>query len=115
MRVRFSTDGDKSRKDGRRLWWKRKEGSAKSRSMNSREIYIPASVLGRSEMARKSGGISLTLRKRNINVSVSETDWCANFEQNEVCKVPLVLIEVQTGSYLGEDDIVRYEDMYKRV
>ena len=29
-------------------------------------------------------------------------------------KVPLVLIEVQTGSYLGEDDIVRYEDMYAR-
>lgn len=29
-------------------------------------------------------------------------------------KVPLELIEVQTGSYLGEDDIVRYEDSYNR-
>ena len=29
-------------------------------------------------------------------------------------KVPMVLIEVQTGSYLGEDDIVRLEDVYKR-
>jgi len=29
-------------------------------------------------------------------------------------KVPMVLIEVQTGSYLGEDDIVRYEDVYLR-
>ena len=29
-------------------------------------------------------------------------------------KVDLHLIEVQTGSYLGEDDIVRYEDVYKR-
>lgn len=29
-------------------------------------------------------------------------------------KVPLTLIEVQTGSYLGEDDIVRYEDRYAR-
>ena len=27
---------------------------------------------------------------------------------------PVVLIEVQTGSYLGEDDIVRYEDIYGR-
>lgn len=27
---------------------------------------------------------------------------------------PLVIIEVQTGSYLGEDDIIRYEDVYKR-
>jgi mannose-1-phosphate guanylyltransferase/mannose-1-phosphate guanylyltransferase/mannose-6-phosphate isomerase len=30
-------------------------------------------------------------------------------------KIPLELIEVQTGSYLGEDDIVRIEDDYKRV
>ena len=29
-------------------------------------------------------------------------------------KVPMVLIEVQTGAYLGEDDIVRYEDIYSR-
>ncbi|MGG7645455.1 mannose-1-phosphate guanylyltransferase/mannose-6-phosphate isomerase [Rhodovulum sp. YNF3179] len=29
-------------------------------------------------------------------------------------KVPMVLIEVQTGTYLGEDDIVRHEDVYAR-
>ncbi|MFL9823614.1 cupin domain-containing protein, partial [Rhodoplanes sp. SY1] len=29
-------------------------------------------------------------------------------------KIPLELIEVQTGSYLGEDDIVRLEDVYRR-
>ncbi|MEH6393188.1 MAG: mannose-1-phosphate guanylyltransferase/mannose-6-phosphate isomerase [Sulfitobacter sp.] len=29
-------------------------------------------------------------------------------------KVPMVLIEVQTGSYFGEDDIIRYEDIYAR-
>jgi len=29
-------------------------------------------------------------------------------------KVPMVLIEVQTGSYVGEDDIIRYEDVYAR-
>lgn len=29
-------------------------------------------------------------------------------------KLPMYLIEVQTGSYLGEDDIVRYEDIYDR-
>ena len=29
-------------------------------------------------------------------------------------KIPLILIEVQTGSYLGEDDIIRYEDKYLR-
>ncbi|WP_281287008.1 mannose-1-phosphate guanylyltransferase/mannose-6-phosphate isomerase [Aquicoccus porphyridii] len=29
-------------------------------------------------------------------------------------KLPMVLIEVQTGAYLGEDDIIRYEDVYAR-
>jgi mannose-1-phosphate guanylyltransferase/mannose-6-phosphate isomerase len=29
-------------------------------------------------------------------------------------RVPMVLIEVQTGPYVGEDDIVRYEDKYAR-
>lgn len=29
-------------------------------------------------------------------------------------KMPVVLIEVQTGSYFGEDDIQRYEDIYAR-
>lgn len=29
-------------------------------------------------------------------------------------KIPLELIEVQSGAYLGEDDIVRFEDMYGR-
>ena len=29
-------------------------------------------------------------------------------------KIPLTLIEVQSGSYVGEDDIVRFEDKYGR-
>ncbi|MGY9053148.1 MAG: sugar phosphate nucleotidyltransferase, partial [Rhodobacterales bacterium] len=29
-------------------------------------------------------------------------------------KLPMVLIEVQTGSYFGEDDIIRYDDVYAR-
>lgn len=30
-------------------------------------------------------------------------------------RIPLEMIEIQTGSYLGEDDIVRFEDRYGRV
>ena len=30
-------------------------------------------------------------------------------------KVPLHIIEVQSGTYLGEDDIVRFDDTYGRV
>ena len=29
-------------------------------------------------------------------------------------KIPLEIIEVQSGSYLGEDDIERFEDIYGR-
>jgi hypothetical protein len=29
-------------------------------------------------------------------------------------KIPLKIIEVQSGSYLGEDDIERFEDIYGR-
>jgi mannose-6-phosphate isomerase len=29
--------------------------------------------------------------------------------------IPLTIIEVQSGEYLGEDDIVRYHDDYQRV
>ncbi len=30
-------------------------------------------------------------------------------------KVPMELIEIQSGTYLGEDDIVRFEDRYQRI
>ena len=30
-------------------------------------------------------------------------------------KLPLEIIEIQSGSYLGEDDIVRFEDRYGRI
>ena len=30
-------------------------------------------------------------------------------------KLPLILIEVQSGSYIGEDDIERFEDNYGRI
>ena len=29
-------------------------------------------------------------------------------------KVPIVLVELQTGAYVGEDDIICYEDIYSR-
>lgn len=29
-------------------------------------------------------------------------------------KIPLEMIEVQSGTYLGEDDIVRFDDIYGR-
>ncbi len=34
--------------------------------------------------------------------------------ENKSTDTPLEIIEVQSGSYLGEDDIVRFEDTYGR-
>jgi len=39
----------------------------------------------------------------------------ATHRLENVGKFNLELIEVQTGSYLGEDDIVRLEDVYGRM
>jgi mannose-6-phosphate isomerase-like protein (cupin superfamily) len=36
----------------------------------------------------------------------------AKHRMENLGKFPMLLIEVQIGSYLGEDDIIRYEDKY---
>jgi mannose-1-phosphate guanylyltransferase/mannose-1-phosphate guanylyltransferase/mannose-6-phosphate isomerase len=51
----------------------------------------------------------LVTENQSVYIPLGETHRLANNG-----KVPLQLIEVQTGSYLGEDDIVRYEDIYSR-
>lgn len=38
----------------------------------------------------------------------------ATHRLENIGKINLEIIEVQTGSYIGEDDIVRYEDDYER-
>ncbi len=38
----------------------------------------------------------------------------AKHRLENIGKIPLEIIEVQTGSYLGEDDIVRFDDIYGR-
>jgi mannose-1-phosphate guanylyltransferase/mannose-6-phosphate isomerase len=38
----------------------------------------------------------------------------AKHRMENLGKLPMVLIEVQIGTYLGEDDIIRYEDVYAR-
>lgn len=51
-----------------------------------------------------------TLKKdASVYISVGQRHRLAN-DTDE----PLTVIEVQTGNYLGEDDIVRYEDKYLR-
>jgi mannose-1-phosphate guanylyltransferase/mannose-1-phosphate guanylyltransferase/mannose-6-phosphate isomerase len=53
--------------------------------------------------------VSLLSENQSVYVPLGETHRLEN-----PGKLPVVLIEVQTGSYLGEDDIIRYQDEYAR-
>ena len=53
--------------------------------------------------------VQLVTENQSVYIPLGELHRLAN-----PGKVPLVLIEVQTGAYLGEDDIIRYEDVYAR-
>lgn len=51
------------------------------------------------------------LVRENESVYIFSTQW---HRLENPGKVPLEIIEVQSGTYLGEDDIVRTDDIYKR-
>ncbi len=53
--------------------------------------------------------ITLLTEGQSIYVSLG-----AKHRMENPGKQPMVLIEVQIGTYLGEDDIIRYEDIYQR-
>jgi len=57
----------------------------------------------------KGSDVSLLTENQSIYINLGEMHRLEN-----PGKVPLQLIEVQTGGYLGEDDIVRVEDVYQR-
>ena len=65
-------------------------------------------VTGTAEVTTGSKVVLLT-ENQSTYIPLGEVHRLAN-----PGKVPLEIIEVQSGSYLGEDDIVRYEDTYGR-
>lgn len=63
------------------------------------------------------GTARVTLGDKRVLVSENESIYIPVGQAHRIenpGKLPLELIEVQTGSYLGEDDIVRIEDDYGR-
>jgi len=61
--------------------------------------------------AKVTVGEEAKLVQENESVYITATHW---HRLENPGKVPLELIEVQIGSYLGEDDIVRADDIYRR-
>jgi mannose-1-phosphate guanylyltransferase/mannose-6-phosphate isomerase len=65
-----------------------------------------------------SGTARVTCGEKTYLVSENESTYIplgTSHRLENPGKVPLHLIEVQSGAYLGEDDIVRFDDVYGRV
>ncbi len=64
------------------------------------------------------GKANVTLNKKNISLNKSDSVFIPQGAVHRIenrQKSILKIIEVQTGSYLGEDDIIRIKDIYGRV
>ena len=86
-----------------------KPGASLSLQMHHHRAEHWIVVSGTAEVTNGDRVILLT-ENQSTYIPVGQVHRLAN-----PGKVPLEIIEVQSGSYLGEDDIVRYEDTYGRV
>lgn len=65
-----------------------------------------------------SGTAEITCGDRTVLLSENQSTYIPLGETHRLANpgtIPLEIIEVQSGSYLGEDDIVRFEDTYGRM
>ncbi|HEY9647952.1 MAG TPA: cupin domain-containing protein [Chroococcidiopsis sp.] len=64
-----------------------------------------------------SGTARVVCGNNEILLSSNQSTYvpaCTNHRLENPGVIPLVLIEVQNGEYLGEDDIIRFQDDYSR-
>jgi mannose-1-phosphate guanylyltransferase/mannose-6-phosphate isomerase len=64
-----------------------------------------------------SGTAEVTCGEKTLLVSENQSTYIPLGEMHRLAnpgKVPLEIIEIQSGAYLGEDDIVRFDDSYGR-
>ena len=85
-----------------------KPGATLSLQMHHHRAEHWIVVSGTAEVTNGDKVIMLT-ENQSTYIPLGQTHRLAN-----PGKVPLEIIEVQSGSYLGEDDIVRFEDTYGR-
>ena len=65
-------------------------------------------IKGRAKVVRDNEKFTLELGD-TIDIEKSQTHSLENVEDD-----PLEIVEIQSGEYLGEDDIIRLEDIYGR-
>ena len=72
----------------------------------------------RSETWVVTEGIAtVQVEEKIFNLNINQSVFIEVGEKHRLSnnfEKPLTIIEVQTGSYLGEDDIVRFDDIYER-
>lgn len=64
------------------------------------------------------GKMRITVGDEVYDVTVNDHAYIPKASKHRIentTNKPAVLIEIQTGEYFGEDDIIRYEDDYNRV
>ena len=65
-----------------------------------------------------SGTATVTVEERTFTLKANESTYINMGEIHRLSnegKLPVIMIEVQTGTYLGEDDIVRIQDDFQRL
>jgi len=85
-----------------------KPGASLSLQMHQHRAEHWVVVKGTAEITNGDQVITLT-ENQSTYIPQGQMHRLANYG-----KVPLEIIEVQSGSYLGEDDIARFEDKYNR-
>jgi mannose-1-phosphate guanylyltransferase / mannose-6-phosphate isomerase len=64
-----------------------------------------------------SGTAEVTKGNQSFFITENQSTYIPHTTRHSLAnpgKIPLKMIEVQSGAYLGEDDIVRYQDLYGR-
>ena len=65
-----------------------------------------------------SGVATVVRHKETFTLATDESTYIPQGVKHRLSNrqdVELVIVEVQTGEYVGEDDIVRFEDAYERI
>ena len=85
-----------------------KPGAKLSTQMHHHRAEHWVIVRGTAKVQRGQESLLLS-ENQSVYIPVGEVHYLEN-----PGKIPLEIIEIQTGSYLGEDDIIRFNDQYGR-
>jgi len=123
LREKGVFQADKHRKDYRPWGWFESLVNKQSYQVKRLYIYSGAALSLQSHQHRSehwvvvSGEATVVIEDEVMILQTNDSVFIKAGQKHRLSNnsnQTLVIIEVQTGSYLGEDDIVRFEDIYSR-